>query len=95
MRENFNLFTIQGIKNFFGSGGFKNNWATEWVLDDTFGRFICNRSGHSKRTFNAGSGGRDVWCERCTRPLYTKEWDENKQCYKEKSQSEYISLNLK
>ncbi len=94
MREHFNLFKLRVLVKFI-KGGYKDNWFMEFVLDDTFGRFICNKAGHSKRNFDAGSGGREVWCERCTRFIYQKDWDVKNKCYKKISHNEYMWLNLK
>lgn len=51
-RENFNLFKKYGIHNFFRRGIFGDKWARQFVLQDTFGKFVCMILGHSKKTFN-------------------------------------------
>lgn len=51
-RQGYNLFTKIGRKNFFEVGIFGDKWARSYVLQDTFGRYICKLIGHSKRTFD-------------------------------------------
>lgn len=62
MRQNFNLFSRMGRRSFFGCGIFGDKWARGYVLQDTFGRYICSLIGHAKNTFEAEDR---VICFRC------------------------------
>jgi len=51
-REGFNLFRKQQRKNFFRGGLFGTKWSRQYVLQDTFGRYVCRLLGHSKKTYD-------------------------------------------
>jgi len=53
-RENFNLLSKISRKHFFRRGLIGDKWAREYVLQDTFGRFVCKIIGHGE-TFTSDS----------------------------------------
>jgi len=61
-REGFDLFHKYGRYYFFRRGIFGDKWARKFVLQDTFGRFICALIGHAK-TFKTEEG--QNCCYRC------------------------------
>lgn len=70
-RENFNLFSKIGRECFFRGGMFGCSWSRGYVLQDTFGRFVCAIFGHSK-TFKTDYPSEKV-CFRCFQRVKEKE----------------------
>jgi hypothetical protein len=65
VREGFDLFSKFGRKYFFRRGLFGDKWARKYVLNDTFGRYVCKAFGHSKKTFLTDE--KETICLRCFR----------------------------
>ena len=69
-RENFDLFSKFGRRNFFKRGIFGDKWARVHVVTDTLGHHICSVINHSKETFeNDGK----IICMRCNKSIKNKE----------------------
>jgi hypothetical protein len=64
-RQGFNLFTKIGRENFFEGGLLGYEWARQFVLQDTFGKFICAIFGHSRKTFLTDDYPPEKVCFRC------------------------------
>jgi len=71
VREGFNLFSKFGRYYFFRRGMFGDKWARQYVLQDTFGRYICKILGHSKKTFETDDIPPEIICFRCFRKIST------------------------
>jgi len=85
-RENFNLFSKYGRKNFFHRGLFGDRWARENVFADTFRvilRVICAIKGHGKTSFMDWDNGiSGELCHRCLKPTgYYKKAEDPKGLY--------------
>lgn len=72
-REGFNLFHKFGRKHFFRRGLFGDRWARDYVLRDTFGRYICAILGHTKKTFETDDEPPRIICLRCFREVNCSE----------------------
>ena len=66
-REGFNLFHKFGRQYFFRRGILGDKWARRYVLQDTFGRYICKIVGHTKKTYITADN-REI-CYRCFQTL--------------------------
>ena len=65
-RQGFNLFNPYGRKAFFSNGIFGDKWGRRYVLQDTFGEFICKIRGH--KLFNSADDTQnyvEASCSRC------------------------------
>lgn len=70
-REGFNLFSKWGRLYFFKRGLFGDKGARNYVLQDTFGRFICKVIGHGK-TFETDDFVPEDCCLRCFQKISTQ-----------------------
>jgi hypothetical protein len=65
-RQGFDLFHPYGRKAFFRSGILGDKWGRRYVLQDTFGKFICKIKGH--KLFNSADDIKnyvEASCSRC------------------------------
>ena len=63
-REGFNLLHKFGRYHFFQRGLFGDKWARQYVLQDTFAKYVCMIIGHGK-TFKTGDYPPIICCYRC------------------------------
>ncbi|TET16309.1 MAG: hypothetical protein E3J81_03540 [Dehalococcoidia bacterium] len=71
-RQGFDLFNKYGRRAFFHPGVFGDRWGRQFVLQDTFGRYVCKLLGHSKKTYEVEDYEEDyicVVCKRCYRVI--------------------------
>jgi len=67
-RQNFNLFSTQGRESFFSRGIIGDEWARQFVFNDTFGKYICKLMGHAK-TFITDDPQPEIRCSRCLKNI--------------------------